>query len=112
MQCDISTTATRPDMSSSERYQQNEQESDEIGEFCEFAIAITSALRDQHSQDMTFECIQPCYLIKGENEEIQIKSHVVCDDCRNSKKQLKYNSPEASGRINESVDQRSDLYSL
>lgn len=92
-----------------------------LGEFLEIAIKISTALADIHKYNIIHNDINPSNIIinteTGAVKIIDFGNAVnLSDRSWNSTKKrnvtLNYISPEKTGRINRSVDHRSDYYSL
>jgi predicted ATPase len=82
----------------------------EPGQWLRLALGITAALAKLHKQNIIHKNINPC------NIHVVPETGTAMIGCSpaelNALRELAYMSPEQTGRMNRSVDCRSDLYSL
>jgi PAS domain S-box-containing protein len=81
--------------------------------FLERAVAIASAVAERHERRETLHPLLPrAIAVDPATQQVAIDESVI--DCfeRVQDEVLAYASPESTGRMNRSVDSRSDLYSL
>lgn len=94
-----------------------------VTEFLEIAIAITDILGGVHARNVMHKDINPNnILINKETKEVRIIDFGICTRLSVERTSalnpnvlegtLKYMSPEQTGRMNRSMDYRTDLYSL
>jgi PAS domain S-box-containing protein len=95
----------------------------ELGSFLRLAIGITIALRKVHQRGLVHKDIKPAnILLTGANGEVRLTGFGIAlrlpREWRSPEPlefiagALAYMSPEQTGRMNRSIDSRSDLYSL
>jgi predicted ATPase/signal transduction histidine kinase/ActR/RegA family two-component response regulator len=94
-----------------------------IDAFLDLAIRLTSAVADLHEHGIVHGALQPRYiLLEREASKVQLsgfwyaqratREGSVCRPALLIESSLPYVSPEQTGRLNRSVDRRTDLYSL
>ncbi len=94
-----------------------------VGDFLRIAIAIASTLCKVHQRGLVHKDVNPAnILVSGGSEEVRligfgIASRLSCerqtpDPPETITGTLAYMAPEQTGRMNQSVDSRSDLYAL
>lgn len=91
-----------------------------ISVFLRLAIGATQALARAHACGLLHHDIKPCNFIEGEDGLVRLTAFALSThpDCPQPEVvdtisgSLAYMSPEQAGRVNNLVDQRSDLYSL
>ncbi|RTZ99304.1 MAG: serine/threonine-protein kinase PknK, partial [Deltaproteobacteria bacterium] len=94
-----------------------------MAEQLEIAIGITSALEQVHNAGYLHKCINPSNILYHKatsriqliNFELAIElisDQMVSDGSEVTSKTMAYIAPEQTGRLNRSLDYRSDLYSL
>ncbi len=95
----------------------------ETGRFLSIAIGIAEALGKLHQQDLIHKDIKPAnILVSGANDEVRLTGFGIASRFPRERQPpdppefiegtLAYMAPEQTGRMNRSVDSRSDLYSL
>ncbi|MDI9641730.1 AAA family ATPase [Geitlerinema splendidum] len=101
----------------------SKQYSISIGEFLSIAIALAQALGELHEQQIIHKDIKPSnIIINPETQQVKITDFSLATRLLRETPQLEgrsflegtpaYISPEATGRMNRSIDYRSDFYSL
>ncbi|MFS2156842.1 AAA family ATPase [Pseudomonas sp. Pseusp122] len=99
---------------------ENATETLSISVFLRQAIGATQALRHAHASGLLHHDIKPCNFIEGEDGAIRLTAFALSshpdipgprgvDSISGS---LAYMSPEQAGRVNNEIDERSDLYAL
>ena len=93
-----------------------------VPQFLELALALTEALAELHSRGITHKDINPANIIHNpRSDEIKIADLSIASVLRREGLRrtntrllgtLRYMSPEQTGRINRTIDYRSDFYSL
>jgi len=95
----------------------------EVGRFLQLAKRITTALGRVHQRGLVHKDIKPAHiLLNGTSGEVRLTGFGIAS-CRPRERQslqspesiagtLAYMAPEQTGRMNRSIDSRSDLYSL
>src|SRR6201987_1514451 len=95
----------------------------ELGRFLRFAIDITSALRKAHWRGLVHKDIKPDnILVNRTTGEVRLTGFGIASSLPRERQApaepetiggtLAYMAPEQTGRMNRSIDSRSDLYSL
>jgi PAS domain S-box-containing protein len=95
----------------------------EVGQFLRLAIALTSALRRLHGRDLIHKDIKPAnILVDPAAERVWLTGFGIASRLPRERQPpeqpqfisgtLSYMAPEQTGRMNRSIDSRSDLYAL
>jgi PAS domain S-box-containing protein len=95
----------------------------EVGRFLRLAIAITAALGKLHQRGLVHKDIKPAnILINGVTDEVRLTGFGIASRVARERQSphppesiagtLAYMAPEQTGRMNRSIDSRSDLYAL
>lgn len=95
----------------------------EIGLFLKVAVALCAALREMHAQGLIHKDINPGnVLVNAAGDRVWLTGFGIASRLPRERQQprppeyiegsLPYMAPEQTGRVNRSVDSRSDLYSL
>src|SRR5215471_8135777 len=95
----------------------------EVGRFLRLAITFAAALGKVHQQGLVHKDIKPAHiLVNGATGEARITGFGIASRLPRERQQpeppetiagtLAYMAPEQTGRMNRSIDSRSDLYSL
>src|SRR5262245_50159938 len=95
----------------------------EMGRFLRLAIGIAAALGRLHQQGLVHKDIKPAnILIKGNTDEVRLTGFGIASRLPRERQSprppetiagtLAYMAPEQTGRMNRSIDSRSDLYAL
>jgi serine/threonine protein kinase len=95
----------------------------EMGRFLRLAIAISAALSQMHRRGLVHKDIKPAnILVKRASEDIKLTGFGIASRLSRERPSpappetiagtLAYMAPEQTGRMNRSIDSRSDLYAL
>ena len=95
----------------------------EVGRFLRLAIAIAAALSQMHRRGLVHKDIKPAnILVNGTSEDIKLTGFGIASRLSRERQSpappetiagtLAYMAPEQTGRMNRSIDSRSDLYAL
>src|SRR5215813_9746109 len=95
----------------------------EMGRFFWLAVGITAALGRLHKQGLVHKDIKPAnILVKGNTDEVRLTGFGIASRLPRERQSprppetiagtLAYMAPEQTGRMNRSIDSRSDLYAL
>jgi PAS domain S-box-containing protein len=94
----------------------------EIGRFLTLAVAITAALKQVHQGGLIHKDIKPDNILVSETGEVQLTGFDIASRLPRERQlpappefiagTLAYMAPEQTGRMNRSIDARSDLYAL
>ncbi|HTJ57913.1 MAG TPA: AAA family ATPase [Devosiaceae bacterium] len=94
----------------------------DIGEFLRLAVAIATALGKLHQRGLVHKDIKPSHIVVGADGEVWLTGFGLASRLRRERQSpeppetiagtLAYMAPEQTGRMNRSIDSRSDLYSL
>src|SRR5258708_7404483 len=94
----------------------------EIGRFLPLALAITAALKEVHQSGLIHKDIKPDNILVSETGEVQLRGFDIASRLPRERQlpappefiagTLAYMAPEQTGRMNRSIDARSDLYAL
>src|SRR6266851_10446789 len=94
----------------------------EIGRFLPLAVAITAALKEVHQSGLIHKDIKPDNILVSETGEVQLRGFDIASRLPRERQlpeppefiagTLAYMAPEQTGRMNRSIDSRSDLYAL
>jgi PAS domain S-box-containing protein len=93
-----------------------------VGRFLSLAIGIVSALGKAHQHGLVHKDLKPANILVNADEEVRLTGFGIASRLRRERQApeppetiagtLAYMAPEQTGRMNRSVDARSDLYSL
>src|ERR1700685_635761 len=94
----------------------------EIGCFLPLAVAITAAVKEVHQGGLIHKDIKPDNILVSETGEVQLTGFDIASRLPRERQlpappefiagTLAYMAPEQTGRMNRSIDARSDLYAL
>src|SRR5579864_7014671 len=94
----------------------------EIGLFLPLAVAITAAVKEVHQGGLIHKDIKPDNILVSETGDVQLTSFDIASRLPRERQlpappefiagTLAYMAPEQTGRMNRSIDARSDLYAL
>jgi len=94
----------------------------EIGRFLPLAVAITAAVKQVHQGGLIHKDIKPDNILVSETGDVQLTGFDIASRLPRERQlpappefiagTLAYMAPEQTGRMNRSIDTRSDLYSL
>src|SRR5262249_52636997 len=95
----------------------------EVGRFLRLAIGIAAAVGKLHKQGLVHKDIKPAnILVKGNADEVRLTGFGIASRLPRERQSprppetiagtLAYMAPEQTGRMNRSIDSRSDLYAL
>src|SRR5258708_1190019 len=94
----------------------------EIGRFLPLAVAITVAVKEVHQGGLIHKDIKPDNILVSETGEVQLTGFDIATRLPRERQlptppefiagTLAYMAPEQTGRMNRSIDARSDLYAL
>src|SRR3989441_7212898 len=94
----------------------------EIGRFLPLALAITAALKEVHQSGLIHKDIKPDNILVSETGDVQLTGFDIASRLPRERQlpappefiagTLAYMAPEQTGRMNRSIDARSDLYAL
>src|SRR5260370_10800428 len=94
----------------------------EIGRFLPLAVAITAALKEVHQSGLIHKDIKPDNILVSKTGEVQLTGFDIATRLPREPQlptppefiagTLAYMAPEQTGRMNRSIDARSDLYAL
>ena len=95
----------------------------EIGQFLRFAVALSAALRQLHGRGLIHKDIKPAnVLVDLQSGHVRLTGFGIASRLPRERQSpdppefiagtLAYMAPEQTGRVNRSIDSRSDLYSL
>ena len=94
----------------------------EIGRFLPLAVGITGAVKEVHQQGLIHKDIKPDNILVSERGEVQLTGFDIASRLPRERQlpappefiagTLAYMAPEQTGRMNRSIDARSDLYAL
>jgi serine/threonine protein kinase len=94
----------------------------EIGRFLPLAVAITGAVKGVHQGGQIHKDIKPPNILVSETGEVQLTGFDIASRLPRERQlpappefiagTLAYMAPEQTGRMNRSIDARSDLYAL
>ncbi|WP_434426400.1 AAA family ATPase [Nannocystis pusilla] len=94
----------------------------DVRAFLDAAIAMAAALADIHRRGLVHGDVRPANILLGEGGQVKLTGFGVDCDVTREKEEiyshrvlsevLPYTSPEQTGRMNRSVDYRTDMYSL
>src|SRR5262249_12448368 len=95
----------------------------EVGRFLRMAIGMASALRKLHQRGLIHKDIKPAnILVNGASGEVRLTGWGIASRLARERQSpqppetiagtLAYMAPEQTGRMNRSIDSRSDLYAL
>ena len=94
----------------------------EIGRFLPLAIAVTAALKEVHQSGLIHKDIKPDNILVSETGDVQLTGFGIASRLPRERQlpappefiagTLAYMAPEQTGRMNRSIDARSDLYAL
>ena len=94
----------------------------EIGRFLPLALAITAALKEVHQSGLIHKDIKPDNILVSETGDVQLTGFDIASRLPRERQPpappefiagtLAYMAPEQTGRMNRSIDARSDLYAL
>jgi PAS domain S-box-containing protein len=95
----------------------------ELGRFLHFAAGIARALRELHARNLIHKNLKPAnVLVDAETSKVRLMGFGIASRLRRVRQSpeppeliagtLPYMAPEQTGRMNRSVDSRSDLYAL
>ena len=95
----------------------------EVGRFLRIAVGIAAALAKMHLEGLIHKDIKPAnILVNTTNDEVRLTGFGIASRLTRERQaldppeviagRLAYMAPEQTGRMNRSVDSRSDLYSL
>lgn len=91
-----------------------------VGRFLRLAAAAAATLAAAHTHGLTHRDIKPAHFILGSDNQLRLSGFTLAthaqlpmpSEAEAISGSLPYMSPEQGGRLNQSADQRSDLYSL
>ena len=94
----------------------------EIGRFLRLAVAITGAVKEVHQGGLIHKDIKPVNILVRETGEVELTGFDIASRLPRERQlsdppefiagTLAYMAPEQTGRMNRSIDARSDLYAL
>src|SRR5258708_15689916 len=94
----------------------------EIGRFLPLAVAITTAVKGVHQGGLIHKDIKPANILVSETGDVQLTGFDIASRLPRERQlpappefiagTLAYMAPEQTGRMNRSIDARSDLYAL
>jgi len=94
----------------------------EIGRFLPLAVAITAAVKEVHQGGLIHKDIKPDNILVSETGDVQLTGFDIASRLPRERQlpappefiagTLAYMAPEQTGRMNRSIDARSDLYAL
>src|SRR5258707_6821634 len=94
----------------------------DIGRFLPLAAAITAAVKEVHQGGLVHKDIKPDNILVSETGEVQLTGFDIASRLPRERQlpappefiagTLAYMAPEQTGRMNRSIDARSDLYAL
>ncbi len=94
----------------------------EIGRFLPLALAITAGLKEVHQSGLIHKDIKPDNILVSETGDVQLTGFDIASRLPRERQlpappefiagTLAYMAPEQTGRMNRSIDARSDLYAL
>jgi PAS domain S-box-containing protein len=94
----------------------------ETGRFLRLAIHIVTALRKVHQRGLVHKDLKPAHILVDANEEVRLTGFGLASRLPRERQApeppetiagtLAYMAPEQTGRMNRSIDARSDLYAL
>ncbi len=94
----------------------------EIGRFLPLAVAITTAVKGVHQGGLIHKDIKPDNILVSETGDVQLTGFDIASRLPRERQlpappefiagTLAYMAPEQTGRMNRSIDARSDLYAL
>ncbi len=94
----------------------------DVGEFLSLAIAITAAVGEVHARGLIHEDLKPANILVDPRGRVSLTGFGVASQPLRGRATLQppqalvgslpYMSPEQTGRMNRSIDSRTDLYSL
>jgi PAS domain S-box-containing protein len=94
----------------------------ETGRFLRLAISILTALRKVHQRGLVHKDLKPAHILVDANEEVRLTGFGLASRLPRERQApeppetiagtLAYMAPEQTGRMNRSINARSDLYSL
>src|SRR5580700_7213351 len=94
----------------------------DIGRFLPLAVAITVALKEVHQSGLIHKDIKPDNILVSETGDVQLTGFDIASRLPRERQlptppeliagTLAYMAPEQTGRMNRSIDARSDLYAL
>ena len=95
----------------------------ELGRFLHFAAGIARALRELHARNLIHKDLKPAnVLVDAQTSQVRLMGFGIASRLRRERQAvepleriagtLAYMAPEQTGRMNRSVDSRSDLYAL
>jgi PAS domain S-box-containing protein len=94
----------------------------EVGRFLSIAIGLAAALGKVHQRGLIHKDIKPANILVNDGEEIRLTGFGIASRLPRERQPpdppeviagtLAYMAPEQTGRMNRSIDSRSDLYSL
>ncbi|HUN96926.1 MAG TPA: AAA family ATPase [Bradyrhizobium sp.] len=94
----------------------------ETGRFLRLAIAIASALTQMHRRGLVHKDVKPANILVSPAGEVRFTGFGIASHLSRERRQLKpretisgtlaYMAPEQTGRMNRSIDSRSDLYAV
>ncbi len=94
----------------------------ELGRFLHLAIAIAAALMQLHRRSLVHKDIKPTNILVNSADEVRLTGFGIASRLSRERQALEppetiagtlaYMAPEQTGRMNRSIDSRSDLYAL
>ena len=94
----------------------------EVGRFLRLAVRVTAAVAKAHERGLIHKDIKPGNILVNDGEEIRLTGFGIASRLPRERQPpnppeviagtLAYMAPEQTGRMNRSIDSRSDLYSL
>ena len=94
----------------------------EVGRFLRLAVRVTAAVAKAHQRGLIHKDIKPGNILVNDGEEIRLTGFGIASRLPRERQPpdppeviagtLAYMAPEQTGRMNRSIDSRSDLYSL
>src|ERR1700722_12170601 len=94
----------------------------EVGKFLRLAISLTTALRRLHERGLIHKDVKPANVMVNSGDEVRLTGFGIASHLPRERQApdppeaiggtLAYMAPEQTGRMNRSIDARSDLYSL
>ena len=94
----------------------------EIGRFLPLAVGIAGAVKEVHQRGLIHKDIKPDNILVSETGEVQLRGFDIASRLPRERQlpappefiagTLAYMAPEQTGRMNRSIDARSDLYAL